>query len=397
MRRARFSRRTLLRAATAAPLLAAPGWARSAERAADDNRILVIVELSGGNDGLNSVVPHGDDAYYRHRPNLGIEADTLLRLDDHVDLNPGMLGFERLWQEGNLAVVHGSGYDNPSFSHFTSMAYCHTAAPNRGNEYGWAGRLADAMQPQPVTNFVINIDSAQSLAVKSRVHTPVVFDDPLRFQRRGYAAERALLDRMTGSGGSPARSYLSAVARSAREGSALVREAWQSYDTNVDYGIAPLDLDKVAACIAAELPTRIYYVAFRNNAFDTHVQQANLHQRLLSYACDAIHGFLQDMARIGQADRVAVLAFSEFGRRVPENANLGTDHGAANLMFLAGAPVRGGHYGELPSLTALDEGDNLVPTTDFRRVYATAIDGWLAPGTSTQVLGGRFEALPVFS
>jgi uncharacterized protein (DUF1501 family) len=127
------------------------------------------------------------------------------------------------------------------------------------------------------------------------------------------------------------------------------------------------------------------------------VQQANLHQRLLSYACDAIHGFVKDMERLGHADRVVVMAFSEFGRRVPENANLGTDHGTANLMFLAGNPVTGGHYGTPPSLTTLDAGDNLIPTVDFRRVYATAIDGWLAPGTSSEVLKGRFESLPIFA
>jgi uncharacterized protein (DUF1501 family) len=177
----------------------------------------------------------------------------------------------------------------------------------------------------------------------------------------------------------------------------LIREAWDNYQTPVDYGIVPVDLNKVAACIAADLPTRLYYVAFRNNSFDTHVQQNNLHTRLLSYACDAVHGFIADMERLGMAERVLLMAFSEFGRRVPENANLGTDHGAAGLMFLAGKPVQGGHYGELPSLTELDPGDNLVPTTDFRRVYATAMDEWLLPGVSRQVLGDSFEALPILS
>jgi uncharacterized protein (DUF1501 family) len=193
----------------------------------------------------------------------------------------------------------------------------------------------------------------------------------------------------------PSRAFLNDVARSGREASALIREAWAAYRTPVDYGIAPVDLNKVAACIAHGLSTRLYYVAFRNNAFDTHVQQANLHTRLLSYACDAIHGFLADMERLGMADRVVLMAFSEFGRRVPENANLGTDHGAAGLMFVAGKPVRGGHYGELPSLTELDSGDNLIPTTDFRRVYATVMDGWMSPGVSSDVLGGRFEPLPI--
>jgi uncharacterized protein (DUF1501 family) len=398
-----LNRRRLLKASAALPfasvgLAAVPGWASGALAGADqmDDRILVVVELSGGNDGLNSVVPYGDDAYYRLRPELGIPADQLLTLDDHFGLNPGMLGFKRLWDQGQLAVVHGCGYENPSFSHFTSMAYWHTAAPNSGAEYGWVGRVADRMAPEPVPNFVINIDSRQSLAVKSRVHTPVVFDDPARFQRRGFAAEQPLLKQVDEQlSANPTQNYLNDVARSGRDASALIREAWDGYQTPVDYGIAPVDLNKVAACIAADLPTRLYYVAFRNNAFDTHVQQGNLHRRLISYACDAIHGFLADMERQGLADKVLVMAFSEFGRRVPENANLGTDHGAAGLMFLAGKPVTGGHYGELPSLTRLDPGDNLIPTTDFRRVYATAIDDWIAPGTANSVLGEAFETLPI--
>ena len=394
-------RRALQSAASALGLATMPGWAQAATRAsqtAADDRILVIVELSGGNDGLNSVVPYADDAYYRHRPTIGIPAERLLKLDDHFGLNPGMLGFHRLWETGDLAIVHGAGYDNPSYSHFTSMAYWHTATPNGGNEFGWAGRMADQMVKTTTPNLIININSAQSLAVKSQVHTPVVFDDPERFQRRGFAQSRGLLDELPAADDhNLSRRYLNDVARSAREGSALIRDAWSSYTTPVDYGIAPMDLNKVAACIAGGLPTRVYYVAFRNNAFDTHVQQVDLHRRLLSYACDAIHGFLRDVERLGQSERVAVLAFSEFGRRVPENANLGTDHGAANVMFLAGKPVTGGHYGELPSLTTLNPEDNLSRTTDFRQVYATAIDEWMAPGKSRQILNGKFETLPVFA
>ena len=158
----------------------------------------------------------------------------------------------------------------------------------------------------------------------------------------------------------------------------------------------PLDLPKVAALIAADLPTRLYYTAFRNNAFDTHVHQNNLHRRLLTYAADAIAGFFADMERIGRADDVTMMVFSEFGRRVPENTSLGTDHGAAGPMFLIGKPVRGGHYGEPPSLTELDAGDNLIHTVDFRRVYATAIEGWLGFDGANDILGGNFPPLPVF-
>ncbi|MEE8245193.1 MAG: DUF1501 domain-containing protein, partial [Pseudomonadales bacterium] len=275
--------------------------------------------------------------------------------------------------------------------------YWHTATPNGGDEYGWVGRLADALVPDPAPDLLINIDSAQSLAVKSRVHTPVVFDDPERFQRKGFRQQRALLDAVSASTtGNAAARYLNAVALSARAASVRIRQAWADYSTPVDYGIAPIDLPKVAACIADGMPTRLYYVAFRNNAFDTHVQQPALHRRLLSYACDGIHGFIRDMERIGYGDKVAVLVFSEFGRRVPENANLGTDHGSANVMFLAGKPVVGGHYGESPSLTELVSGDNLQHTVDFRRVYATVIEGWLQSHKAREVLKGSFDPLPVF-
>lgn len=372
--------------------------AHAAAMAAAEDRILVVLELSGGNDGLNTVVPYGDDAYYRLRPTVGIREKQLRKLDTMHGLNPGMAGFERLWKDGNLAIVHGCGYDNPSFSHFTSMAYWHTAAPNSGDDYGWVGRLADRMAPIPKPNFLINIDGTQSLAVKSRLHTPVVFDDPEKFMRLGFSQEHPLLDRVVdSSAGNPNRAFLNDVARSARDASSLVRDAWRRYKSPIDYGINGLGLNKVAACISAGLPTRLYYVAYRNNAFDTHVQQPDLHQRLLTYTADAVLGFLRDLERLGQADRVAVLAFSEFGRRAKENASLGTDHGTANVMFFAGKGVKGGHYGTRPSLTELDPGDNLIYTTEFRRVYATAIDGWLRLGASQEVLKGRFETFDAFA
>ena len=177
-----------------------------------------------------------------------------------------------------------------------------------------------------------------------------------------------------------------------------MKEAWATYKSPVDYGITGgLDLPKVAALINAGMPTRLYYVSYRNNAFDTHVYQGDLHQRLLTYTSDAAAAFLTDLERIGRANDVVVMMFSEFGRRVPENSNLGTDHGAANLMFDAGKKVKGGHYGKIPSLTQLDEGDNLIYTTDFRRVYGTMISGWLGFKGTGAVLNGEFEAFDMFA
>jgi len=405
-----LTRRDLLRAGLcglgvgAAGMYRAPSiFGRAAEalaaQAADNGRILVVLELSGGNDGLNTVAPYGDDAYYRLRPTIGLKAAGLRKIDDHFGFNRGMVGFERLFKDGKLAIVHGCGYENPSFSHFTSMAYWQTAAPNSGEQYGWVGRVADAVRPDAPANFLVNIDSHQSLAVRSKTHVPVVFDDPNKFMREAFSEERDVLGQVADNGQvtNPSRRYLLDIARSANDASALVRQAWANYKSPVDYGIASLDLPKVVALIDAGMPTRLYYVSYRNNAFDTHVFQNDLHQRLLTYTSDAVSAFMQDLKRIGRDKDVVLMIFSEFGRRVPENTSLGTDHGAANLMFVAGNHVKGGHYGKIPSLTALDPGDNLMYTTDFRRVYATMIAGWLGYKNTQDLLKGSFEPFDMFA
>jgi uncharacterized protein (DUF1501 family) len=276
------------------------------------------------------------------------------------------------------------------------MAYWHTAVPNGGERFGWLGRVADAIDPQLTPNFLVNIAERQSLAVQSEHHVPVVFDEPERFARKGLLQSRPLLDNPTVTDSTNVSGqYLDKVAASAREASQLVRAAWDNYKTPVDYGLRSLDLNKVAAMINAGLSSRLFYVSFRHNAFDTHVQQNEQHGRLLSYASDAIAGFMKDMDRIGRANDVTLLVFSEFGRRVAENTSLGTDHGTANHMYVIGKPVRGGHYGEPPSLTNLDADGNLKFTTDFRRVYASLIEGWLQH-ESKVLLRGDFNAFPLF-
>jgi len=393
-----LSRRELLQALSAMSLSTALPL-HALAKPADGNRILVVVELTGANDGFNTLVPYGDDNYYKLRPNLGIRANKLRKIDDMHGFNPGMAGFERLYKNGQMAVVHGCGYDNPSYSHFTSAAYWHTGAPNSGEPFGWLGRLADAIDPQLTPNFLINIDERQSLAVRAARHVPVVFDDPERFGRKGLYASRALLDLGTGDNADNSNSsqqFLEDVAQSARQASVQVRQAWNNYKTPIDYGILSMDLPKVAAMIHARLPGRIYHTAYRHNAFDTHVHQAELHQRLLTYVSDGIAGFMQDMKRIGRDKDVTLMVYSEFGRRPAENTSLGTDHGTANHVYVIGQPVKGGHYGQAPDFTRLNAEGNVTPTVDFRRVYATVAQQWMG-ADSAALLNGKFETLPVFA
>jgi uncharacterized protein (DUF1501 family) len=365
-------------------------------------RILVVLELSGGNDGLNTVVPHADPAYYRARPRIGIPAKEALKISDTFGFHPSMVGFERLYKDGRMAVVHGCGYDHPSLSHFSSMSYWHTGVPNAGEPLGWLGRVADDHLNPATRNLIVNIGTSQSLAVRSGRHSPLVFDDPSRFRRDGTDAEKKVLGELAGTSAAASNAtldFLSATARNAADSSDFVRQASAAYRTPVDYGIGNAfggGLQRVAALINAGMKTRLYYVAYQGNSFDTHVQQGDVHSRLLMYTADAVRAFMEDIARIGRADDVAVLMFTEFGRRVEENGSLGTDHGTATPMFLFGSHVKGGFYGAPPSLTNLDDG-NLKMTTDFRRVYATAIQEWLGYDDTAAVLKGRFETLGAFA
>jgi uncharacterized protein (DUF1501 family) len=361
------------------------------------SRVLVVVELSGANDGLNTIVPYTNDAYYHARPKLGLRPEKLRKLDDQFAVQSGMAGFERLFKDGQLAIVHGVGYDNPSFSHFTSMAYWQTGAPNSGDPYGWLGRLADALDPGGGDNFIVDVEARQSLAVQARAHVPLTFFQPDHFKRDATFEEKAALDQIASprTARNGAETFLFDVAASARRAEMHVREACAAYRTPVDYGLIRFGLERVAALIAAGFPTRIYYVSYPHNAFDTHVNQADNHARLLTYTSDHIAAFLADMARIGRGSDVSLMVFSEFGRRVAENANLGTDHGTAGPCFIAGQPVRGGHYGTMPSLTDLGDG-NMRFTTDFRRVYATMAAAWMGCQDTTAVLKGDWAPLPVF-
>ncbi len=366
-------------------------------------RILVVLELSGGNDGLNTVVPYSDAAYYRARPRIGIPEREVLKASDRFGFHPSMVGFERLFKDGRMAVVHGCGYEHPSLSHFSSMSYWHTGVPNAGEPLGWLGRLADGHLNPAARNLIVNIATSQSLAVRSGKHSPLVFDDPARFRRDGTDDEKRALGALAGAGATSNSTldFLAATARNAADSSDFVRQASAAYRTPVDYGIGNAfggGLQRVAALIAAGMKTRLYYVTYQGNSFDTHVQQGDVHSRLLMYTADAVRAFMDDIARLGRADEVAVMMFTEFGRRVEENGSLGTDHGTATPMFVFGAlnHIKGGFYGQPPSLTDLDDG-NLKMTTDFRRVYATMIKEWLGYSDTDTVLKGRFDTLGTFA
>jgi len=363
------------------------------------NRILIVLELSGGNDGLNTVVPYADDAYYKARPTIAIKKGEVLKLDDSLGLHPACPGMQSLFKDGKLAIVPGCGYPNPNLSHFTAMEWWHTAMPHGSNKYGWLGRFADAYQPTPTQNYIVNISSRQSLAVSSAKHSPVVFSDPRKFGRIGTDAQQKVFETFgkVYPTSNSSLDFVNTVSKTATGGAALVRSACAEYRTLVDYGSdnnLTLDLKKVAAMINSGLPTRIYYLS--QGGFDTHAAQANTQQLLLIYLSDALRGFMEDLHKIGRADDVAVVVFTEFGRRVNENASRGTDHGTATPMFVVGKHVKGGFYGKQPSLTDLDDG-NLKMTTDFRSVYATMLKGWMGLEDTKSVLKGDFPTLPIFS
>ncbi len=397
--RRNFIKKTLL--TSMASSLPFPLLSKEKNRSILDGKTLVVLELSGGNDGLNTIIPYGDDNYYNLRPNIGIKENNLIKIDEYFGFNSGMVGLESLYKSGNVAIIHGCGYENPSFSHFTSMSYMHTAAPNSGEEYGWMGRLADHIAPGSLKNFLINIDKTQSLAVKSKFHVPIVFDKPMRFVREGAVVDDNFFTNTDIFSKTNLlkhnQKFLIDISKSAKDASNMINQAWLNYPKNTDYGLASLDLDKIAALIKANAPARLYYTSFRDNAFDTHVYQNNLHGRLLTYFSDAVRGFMEDLKKFKKLDDVVLMVITEFGRRVPENTSLGTDHGSAGPIFIIGNSVKGGHYGKMPDLiNGLDEGDNLNFTTDFRQVYATLIEKWMKVD-SKSILGKNFDTFNIFN
>jgi uncharacterized protein (DUF1501 family) len=370
-------------------------------------RVLVVLELSGGNDGLNTVVPYGDDLYRKHRPRLAIAASALHKVDGHVGLHPALFRMARMLQGGKLSVVQSVGYPNANRSHFESMAIWHTANLNpTAQTSGWlnqssarrtepsdgdgdAMHIGDSELPRALVGDALSVPSLTSLdQVVRRLGVPGQIDAD---------AHRAALDRvMSQPRGGPGshlqfvqRSQLVTYASSARIEEVL-RQGKGRSSAYPDTGLARR-FELIARLIKAGLTTSIYYLQLEG--FDTHQAQLDVHAALLQTLDGALAAFFDDLDEAGESRRVLLLAFSEFGRRLGENASRGTDHGTAAPVFLAGPGVEPGLHGPYPDLADLEDGDPRH-TIDFRRIYATVLDRWLN-SPSRVVLGADFPHLAV--
>jgi uncharacterized protein (DUF1501 family) len=376
--------------ALAAPAL--PGLPGSA-----GERVLVVINMQGGNDGLNTVVPHGMAQYYRYRPTLGIARDDVLRIDQQVGFNPVMRSLKAMYDKGMVAVVQGVGYPNPDHSHFRSTEIWQTAAPGRYERTGWLGRYLDGAD-LPKSNLFNAVALAQVLPealVAQRVDVPAIAQLQsygLTSDRRSDArsAFRSLLagDRLPFN--SPYLARVAEIEDHAQRGSEELPKLIAGYETEASYPASAIgrSLALAAQMIGSRLGTRVFYL--QHGSFDTHAAQRGTQDRLLAELSDALGAFYGDLAAHGNDKRVLTLTFSEFGRRVAENASRGTDHGEAAPLLVVG-PVKGGLYGTHPSLDRLDNGD-VTFATDFRSVYATVIEKWLGR-PSAPVLRGAFPTL----
>lgn len=367
-----------------------------------DDRILVVVQMGGGNDGLNTIIPFTNDAYHRARPNLAVPQKDVIRVTDELGFHPGLAKVKDLYDKGAMAVIQGVGYPNPSRSHFKSMEIWHTADPEgRVIRYGWIGRYFDSKCPvceQPTVG--VNVGPSMPLAMQAEGGMGVSLENPEAFQWMSAlngigAREEQELFRLLNA---PAPNepgtidFLRHTAMNAYVSSEKVRDSVRGYRGGVEYPNSRFaaSLRLIAQMIAGKLPTKVYYAHM--TGFDTHAGQRGPHENLLQQLAEGVAALYRDLEAQGNAERVLVLAFSEFGRRVAENGSGGTDHGTAAPMFVFGKALKGGLYGQQPSLTDLVDGD-LKHGFDFRAVYATVLDRWL--GVDPQkILGRNFERVP---
>jgi uncharacterized protein (DUF1501 family) len=369
-----------------------PWWgmaASAADAASDSGNILVVVQLSGGNDGLNTVIPFGDDAYRKNRLTLGYDRSSVLSIDDYLGWHPSARGMADLMEAGELSVVQGVGYPNPNRSHFESMDLWHTAhASNLAT--GWLGRFADTRLHEENPQSIYVGRGVRPLALQARQSVSLTVRALDQFQLRGGQVTRDIAEEVAAISdedndlSSAIASNLSAALKADSQLADALRMRNQG---NYPGGALGRDLQQVATMIRANLPARVYYLTL--DGFDTHANQRNAHAGLLDQLSSALKSFCDDLRTSGELDRVLVACFSEFGRRVKENGSQGTDHGVAGPMFFAGGRIGGSIVGNHPSLTDLDEGD-LKYSIDYRSVYKTVLEDWLH-ASSEGLIAGQFE------
>jgi uncharacterized protein (DUF1501 family) len=383
-----------------------PGFLARTARAAEakrDARVLVVIQLNGGNDGINTVVPFADEGYAKHRKALRLRREQLIKVNDRVGLHPALGDVAKLLEAGRLAVIQGVGYPNPSRSHFQSMAIWHTArfdiedSPGEVlcNRFGWIGRALDSAKAARGTAGAVYVGAGTlPAAVRARHAMVSSLSDPKDF---------VLASEMKAKSPAPARGaredLAAFVRRSALDAYATadrMAEVMRAGNGPARYPATQLaaDLRLIARLIKANTGTRVFYAC--QPGYDTHSGQANTHYALLNELAGALKALHDDLGASGLADRVAVMAFSEFGRTVAENGSAGTDHGTAGPVFVVGPKLTGPLVGDTPNLTDLDpkHGDLRVGL-DFRRAYATFLDDWL--GLSAEAaLGQKFERLSLF-
>lgn len=357
-------------------------------------KILVIVQLSGGNDGLNTVVPFQNDIYYQQRPTLAIGKSEVIQLSDQLGLNPALSPLQSLFDEGLVSIVNNVGYPNPDRSHFRSMDIWHTASES--DEYlstGWLGRYLDSScQGCQAAHHALEVDDELSLALKGQSKKGFAMSNPDQLKRQTNNQLLKHLAQQHPHDHEENVAYLYKILADTYSSADYLSEKAKTYRSKNSYPSTAFGkrLKQVAELISADTDTRIYYVSL--SGFDTHVNQKNQQERLLKQYAEGMKAFVQDLKQNSLLDDTLIMTFSEFGRRVKQNASRGTDHGTANNLFLIGGQLkRPGFYNEGPNLSRLDKGD-LIYQVDFRDVYATILDKWLK-GSSQQILNKNFQGL----
>lgn len=378
-----------------APAFLARAAEVGAPRAEKDRSILVLIQLAGGNDGLNTVVPYADDRYHKLRPSLGFGEKEVLRLDDLNGFHPDCVGLHGCFQEGDLAILQNVGYPNPNRSHFRSTEIWETGSDSDETLYsGWLGRYFDnecAGAPSADGARAIYFGNGYPQTFESERHHPILGITAKSGRR---PADRDLLETLTRTeGANDNAGFLKHTLMDALIGEQRVLETVRRYKTSADYGYTPFgrSMQAIAAMIASGAPTRIYFASL--SGFDTHVDQKGRHAQLMAELSKVMSAFQGDLREKRLDSQVLTLTFSEFGRRPMENQSRGTDHGTAAPLFVMGSGVSGGILGSAPNLDIPENGD-LRFETDFRRVYATVLEDWLGC-PSDKVLTRKFTKLPL--